>query len=163
MTASRLEQALGHTFQNRDLLQLALTHRSFTSPHNERLEFLGDAILNAVIARCLFERFPLLPEGDLSRLRANLVRQDSLHQLAVDLSLGECLRLGEGEQKSGGQQRPSILADALEALFGALWLKEPMFWFCRNSLQRHSIKIFFMLPVIRSMVVRQSVRFLMQP
>lgn len=122
MTASRLEQALGHTFRNHDLLQLALTHRSFTSPHNERLEFLGDAILNAVIARRLFERFPLLPEGDLSRLRANLVRQDSLHQLAVDLSLGECLRLGEGEQKSGGQQRPSILADALEALFGALWL-----------------------------------------
>ena len=122
MTAFRLEQALGHTFRDRDLLQLALTHRSFTSPHNERLEFLGDAILNAVIAHCLFERFPRLPEGDLSRLRANLVRQDSLHQLALALSLGDFLRLGEGEQKSGGQQRPSILADALEALFGALWL-----------------------------------------
>ena len=122
MTAFRLEQALGHTFRDRDLLQLALTHRSFTSPHNERLESLGDAILNAVIAHCLFERFPRLPEGDLSRLRANLVRQDSLHQLALALSLGDFLRLGEGEQKSGGQQRPSILADALEALFGALWL-----------------------------------------
>ncbi len=122
MSPSRLEQALGHTFSDRALLQLALTHRSFSSPHNERLEFLGDAILNAVIAHRLFERFPLLPEGDLSRLRASLVRQDSLHQLALTLSLGDLLRLGEGEQRSGGQQRPSILADALEALFGALWL-----------------------------------------
>lgn len=122
MTAARLEQALAYTFQDRALLQLALTHRSYRSPHNERLEFLGDAILNAVIARRLFERFPLLPEGDLSRLRANLVRQDSLHQLALAVSLGDFLRLGDGEQKSGGPQRPSILADALEALFGALWL-----------------------------------------
>ncbi|MBK8386939.1 MAG: ribonuclease III [Candidatus Accumulibacter propinquus] len=122
MTASRLEQSLGYTFHDRALLLTALTHRSYSSPHNERLEFLGDAILNAVIARCLFERYPMLPEGDLSRLRANLVRQDSLHQQALALALGDCLRLGEGEQKSGGQQRPSILADALEALFGALWL-----------------------------------------
>jgi len=122
MRAARLEQALAHTFQDPGLLQLALTHRSYCSPHNERLEFLGDAILNAVIARRLFERFPLLPEGDLSRLRASLVRQDSLHQLALAVSLGDFLRLGDGEQKSGGQQRPSILADALEALFGALWL-----------------------------------------
>ena len=80
------------------------------------------AILNAVIAHRLFERFPLLPEGDLSRLRAHLVRQDSLHQQALALSLGNFLRLGDGEQRSGGQQRPSILADTLEALFGALWL-----------------------------------------
>jgi ribonuclease-3 len=122
MTVARLERALGHVFRDRDLLQTALTHRSHCSPHNERLEFLGDAILNAVIARSLFERFPDLPEGELSRLRASLVRQDSLHQQALALSLGDCLRLGEGEQKSGGQQRPSILADALEALFGALWL-----------------------------------------
>lgn len=122
MNAARLEQALGHTFTDRDLLVRALTHRSCSSPHNERLEFLGDAILNAVIARSLFERFPLLPEGDLSRLRANLVCQESLHQQALALALGDFLRLGEGEQKSGGQQRPSILADALEALFGALWL-----------------------------------------
>ncbi len=122
MTASRLEQALGYAFRDGELLQMALTHRSYSSPHNERLEFLGDAILNAVIARRLFERFPALPEGDLSRLRANLVRQDSLHQQALALSLGDFLRLGEGEQRSGGQQRPSILADALEALFGALWL-----------------------------------------
>jgi ribonuclease-3 len=91
-------------------------------PHNERLEFLGDSILNGVVARQLFDRFPEIPEGDLSRLRANLVRQDSLHQLALKLSLGNFLRLGEGELKSGGNQRPSILADTLEALFGAVWL-----------------------------------------
>ena len=117
-----LELAIGHSFADRPLLLAALTHRSHSSPHNERLEFLGDSILNAVIARELFKRFPDLPEGDLSRLRANLVRQDSLHQLALSLSLGSFLRLGEGEIKSGGAQRPSILADALEALFGATWL-----------------------------------------
>jgi ribonuclease-3 len=120
--SNRLEQALGHPFADSSLLQTALTHRSHGSPHNERLEFLGDSILNGVIARQLFDRFPDLPEGDLSRLRANLVRQDTLHQLALSLSLGEFLRLGEGELKSGGAQRPSILADALEALFGAIWL-----------------------------------------
>lgn len=120
--SSRLEQAIGHSFSDASLLRNALTHRSHSSPHNERLEFLGDSILNGVIARQLYDRFPDLPEGDLSRLRANLVRQDTLHQLAVSLSLGDCLRLGEGELKSGGAQRPSILADALEALFGALWL-----------------------------------------
>lgn len=119
---NRLEQAIGHTFSDSLLLLTALTHRSHSSPHNERLEFLGDSILNGVIARALFDRFPDVPEGDLSRLRANLVRQDSLHQLALSLSLGKYLRLGEGELKSGGSQRPSILADALEALFGAIWL-----------------------------------------
>ena len=118
----QLERAIGHTFSDSSLLQTALTHRSHSSPHNERLEFLGDSILNGVIARQLFDRFPDVPEGDLSRLRANLVRQDSLHQLALLLSLGKFLRLGEGELKSGGSQRPSILADALEALFGAIWL-----------------------------------------
>ena len=117
-----LEQALGHVFKTPVLLQTALTHRSHSSPHNERLEFLGDSVLNATIARCLFDLFPDLPEGDLSRLRANLVRQDSLHRLARQLSLGNFLRLGEGELKSGGCKRPSILADALEALFGAVWL-----------------------------------------
>lgn len=122
MTSRRLEQALGHRFSDASLLLIALTHRSHSSPHNERLEFLGDSILNGVIARQLFDRFPLLPEGDLSRLRANLVRQDSLHQLALQLSLGNFLRLGEGELKSGGTQRASILADTLEALFGAVWL-----------------------------------------
>lgn len=118
----QLERAIGHTFSDPSLLQIALTHRSHSSPHNERLEFLGDSILNGVIARQLYDRFPDVPEGDLSRLRANLVRQDSLHQLALSLSLGSFLRLGEGELKSGGSQRPSILADALEALFGAIWL-----------------------------------------
>ena len=118
----RLEQSLGHQFSDRALLLTALTHRSHSSPHNERLEFLGDSILNGVIARQLYDRFPDLPEGDLTRLRANLVRQDSLHQLALSLELGRFLRLGDGELKSGGAQRPSILADALEALFGAVWL-----------------------------------------
>ena len=117
-----LEQALGHRFTDSSLLLTALTHRSHSSPHNERLEFLGDSILNGVIARALFDRFPDVAEGDLTRLRANLVRQDTLHQLAMKLKLGEVLRLGEGELKSGGAQRPSILADALEALFGAIWL-----------------------------------------
>lgn len=117
-----IERTLGHSFSDSSLLQTALTHRSHSSPHNERLEFLGDSILNGVIARQLYDRFPDLPEGDLSRLRANLVRQDSLHQLALTLSLGQYLRLGEGELKSGGSQRPSILADAVEALFGAIWL-----------------------------------------
>jgi len=118
----RLELAIGYSFSNPALLQTALTHRSHSTPHNERFEFIGDSILNAVIAKQLFDRFPSLPEGDLSRLRANLVRQDSLYQLSVKLLLGNDLRLGEGELKSGGSQRPSILADALEALFGAIWL-----------------------------------------
>ncbi len=94
MTVSRLEQSLAYTFNDRTLLQLALTHRSYSALHNERLEFLGDAILNAIMARRLYERFPRLAEGELSRLRASLVRQDSLHQLAVALSLGDFLRLG---------------------------------------------------------------------
>ncbi|MES2772303.1 MAG: ribonuclease III [Pseudomonadota bacterium] len=118
----RLEQAIGHRFTDSALLTAALTHRSHSTPHNERLEFIGDSILNCLVARQLFDRFPSMPEGDLSRLRANLVCQDSLHQLALALSLGDYLRLGEGELKSGGQQRPSMLADALEALLGALWL-----------------------------------------
>ncbi|TXH12551.1 MAG: ribonuclease III [Gammaproteobacteria bacterium] len=122
MTESRLERALGHHFRDRSLLQTALTHRSFSSPHNERLEFLGDAILNTVIARCLYDRFPQLPEGDLSRLRAQLVRQDTLYHKAQALALGDDLHLGDGERRSGGHQRPSILSDALEAVFGAIWL-----------------------------------------
>lgn len=122
MTLRRLERALGHSFSDEALLQTALTHRSCGAAHNERLEFLGDSILNCVIAQQLFARFPALAEGDLSRLRANLVRQDALHRLALSLSLGEYLRLGEGELKSGGNRRPSILADTMEALFGAVWL-----------------------------------------
>lgn len=122
MPLDRLERSLGHTFSRRDLLQQALTHRSHGSSHNERIEFLGDSILNCVVAALLFERFIDLREGELSRLRASLVRQETLFEIARKLSLGDCLRLGEGELKSGGFRRPSILADALEALFGAIFL-----------------------------------------
>jgi ribonuclease-3 len=120
MNPQRLEAALGHAFGRPELLRQALTHRSFGYPHNERLEFLGDAVLNCVIAGALYESFGDLKEGELSRLRASLVRQETLAGLARDLSLGEFLRLGEGELKSGGAQRPSILADALEAIVGAI-------------------------------------------
>ncbi len=119
---STLPAALGHAFADPALLQTALTHRSFGNPNNERLEFIGDGILNCVIAVALFRRHPDLAEGELSRLRANLVRQDALHRLAVTLSIGKYLRLGEGELKSGGAERPSILADAVEALIGAVYL-----------------------------------------
>lgn len=119
-----IERRLGYQFINAALLQQALTHRSHGVPHNERLEFLGDGLLNFVIARLLFQHFPALPEGDLSRLRAGLVNQQALSELAVSLSLGEHLRLGEGELKSGGFRRPSILADAFEALIGAVYLDD---------------------------------------
>lgn len=122
MTALLVARQLGHSFSDPLLLRTALTHRSFGVPNNERLEFLGDGILDCAIAAALFQRFPDLPEGDLSRLRANLVNQDALHQLAVGLNISDALRLGEGELKSGGALRPSILADALEALFGAIYL-----------------------------------------
>jgi ribonuclease-3 len=122
MTAQSVARKLGHSFVDQALFRTALTHRSFGTPNNERLEFLGDGILDFVIADALYHRFRDLPEGDLSRLRANLVRQETLHRLAQTLGVGEFLRLGEGELKSGGAQRPSILADALEALFGAIYL-----------------------------------------
>ena len=118
----RLETRLGHVWQSRDLLTQALTHRSYGAHNNERLEFLGDGVLNCVVGLMLYQRFPDLPEGRLSRLRANLVNQDSLHDIALSLDLGQHLRLGEGELKSGGAQRPSILADALESLLGAALL-----------------------------------------
>jgi 23S rRNA maturation mini-RNase III len=117
-----LQQRLGHHFANAALLAQALTHRSFSSTHNERLEFLGDSVLNLVVADLLFERLQSLPEGDLSRVRANLVRQETLHHLAEGLELSDVLRLGEGESRSGGARRPSILADALEAVIGAVYL-----------------------------------------
>ncbi len=117
-----LQQRLGHSFRDARLLQQALTHRSFGQDHNERLEFLGDSVLNLAVAGLLFECLAGLPEGDLSRVRANLVKQDTLHRLAVDLGLPELIRLGEGEARSGGHKRPSILADALEALIGAVFL-----------------------------------------
>lgn len=122
MTRMKLEAGLGYSFRQPRLLAQALTHRSFGSPNNERLEFLGDSVLNCVIALALFERFDQLKEGDMSRLRASLVRQEALHRVAETLGLGSCLSLGEGEMKSGGFRRPSILADALEAIFGAVLL-----------------------------------------
>lgn len=117
-----LQKRLEHAFTNPQLLVQALTHRSFSSDHNERIEFLGDSVLNLAVAGLLYERLGELPEGDLSRARANLVKQDTLHQIAVSLGLPELLRLGEGEAKSGGKKRPSILADALEAVIGAVYL-----------------------------------------
>ncbi len=117
-----LQNRLGHVFSNPQLLLQALTHRSFSADHNERIEFLGDSVLNLAVAGLLYERLSDLPEGDLSRARANLVKQETLHQVAVSLGLPDLLRLGEGEAKSGGQKRPSILADALEALLGAVYL-----------------------------------------
>lgn len=120
----RLQRAIGHRFSDVTLLERALTHRSFGQPNNERLEFLGDSILNCVVAIALFERFGDLREGELSRLRASLVCQDGLHRIALELDLGEYLRLGEGELKSGGFRRPSILADALEAVFAAVFLDQ---------------------------------------
>lgn len=119
---SRLIKSLGHEFIDDNLLRQALTHRSYSTQHNERLEFLGDSVLNCVIARALFDAFPQLPEGTLSRMRANLVRQETLADIAVGLKLGDHLLLGEGELKSGGFRRPSILADALESIFGAVFL-----------------------------------------
>ena len=113
---------LGHSFRRPELLRQALTHRSFAADHNERLEFIGDGVLNCAIALLLYRRFPELPEGDLSRARANLVNRDTLHRLAVALDLGPEIRLGEGELKSGGAARVSILADAMEAVLGAIML-----------------------------------------
>ena len=114
--------ASGHPFENPELLRQALTHRSYSATHNERLEFLGDGVLNCVIAAELFRRFPQLAEGELSRLRASLVNQQSLFEIAQQIELGAQLRLGEGELKSGGARRPSMLADALEAVIGAVFV-----------------------------------------
>ena len=122
MTLDAFQARLGHRFANSGLLAEALTHRSFGQPNNERFEFLGDSILNCVMSMALFARFEQLREGELSRVRASLVRQDALYRIALELDLGDALRLGEGELKSGGARRPSILADALEAVFAAVFL-----------------------------------------
>jgi len=122
MNPSVLCKQIGHDFIQPQLLQRALTHRSYSATHNERLEFLGDSVVNCVIAKHLHNSYPDLPEGDLSRLRSNLVNQQTLYLLAQQLHLGDQLLLGEGERKSAGYSRPSILADALEALIGALFL-----------------------------------------
>lgn len=117
-----LQQRLGHRFAQPGLLIRALTHRSHGADHNERLEFLGDAVLSAAVSALLYERFAGSDEGDLTRVRAHLVREDTLHRLALALGLPEVLRLSDGEARGGGAQRPSILADALEGLIGAVFL-----------------------------------------
>ena len=117
-----LQTRIQYQFSAPALLEQALTHRSYSALNNERLEFLGDSVLNLIIAHQLFDLFPDLPEGDLSRLRAKLVKEASLAEIAVSLHLGDALRLGEGELKSAGWRRPSILADALEAIVGAVYL-----------------------------------------
>src|ERR1700752_570562 len=117
-----LQQRLDYRFRRPDLLLRALTHRSFAADHNERLEFLGDAVLNLAVSRLLFDRFSGSDEGDLTRIRAHLVREDSLHKVALSLGLPDVLRLSEGAPRGGGAQRVSILADALEAVLGATFL-----------------------------------------
>lgn len=118
----KLQGKLGYTFKQQALLLQALTHRSANSKHNERLEFLGDSILSFVIANELYHRFPHVDEGDMSRMRATLVRGNTLSEIAREFDLGECLFLGPGELKSGGFRRDSILADAVEALIGGIFL-----------------------------------------
>ena len=122
MDLTALEERLGYSFAQRPLLEQAVTHRSHGAVHNERLEFLGDAVLICAVAQLLFAKYARLDEGDLSRLRANLVKQQSLADIAEKLVLSDFLRLGEGEMKSGGFRRPSILADTMEAIFGAIFL-----------------------------------------
>jgi ribonuclease-3 len=117
-----LAARLGHTFQQAALLRQALTHRSHSSSNNERLEFLGDSVLNCIVAQLLYRNFPNIPEGDLSRMRSHLVKESTLSEIATKLDIGSCLLLGEGELKSGGWRRPSVLADALEAIIGAIFL-----------------------------------------
>lgn len=122
MEIMEVQRRLGYQFNNSDLLRRALTHRSHGTVHNERLEFLGDSVVNCTIALALYQKFPHLPEGELSRLRASLVSQPALATLAESLDLGRHLALGDGELKSGGGRRPSILSDALEAVLGAVLL-----------------------------------------
>ena len=117
-----LQQRLGYRYTQPELLRRALTHRSYSAEHNERLEFLGDAVLSLAISGLLYERHAGSDEGDLTRVRAHLVREDSLHRMALNLGLPEVLRMSEGELRGGGALRPSLLADALEALIGAVFL-----------------------------------------
>ncbi|GGN35411.1 MULTISPECIES: ribonuclease III [Marinomonas] len=122
----KLSQRIGYFFADLGLLELALTHRSFGGKNNERLEFLGDSILNYVIAEDLFHRFPKAKEGELSRLRASLVKGDTLAELAREFELGDYLKLGAGELKSGGFRRDSILADTVEGIIGGMYLDAGM-------------------------------------
>ncbi len=148
----KLQSKLGYTFNNPALLNTALTHRSFSANHNERLEFLGDSILNFIIAEALFAQFPDIREGQLSRLRALLVKGDTLAEIALEFNVGDYLHLGEGELKSGGFRRASILADAVEAIIGAIYFDASMavvkerilVWFASRlaslSLETHTAK-----------------------
>ncbi|QCI24900.1 ribonuclease III [Buchnera aphidicola (Rhopalosiphum padi)] len=122
IVANKIQQVLGYTFTHQDLLKQALTHRSASSKHNERLEFLGDSILSFVIANALYKHFPYIDEGDMSRMRATLVRGNTLAEIAYEFDLGEYLQLGQGELKSGGFRRESILANTVEALIGGIYL-----------------------------------------
>ena len=122
MTAEGIASAIGYTFNDPQLLQRALTHRSFGADHNERLEFLGDSVVNCAVALELYRKFPDLTEGELSRTRASLVSEPSLAAVATEHALGQYLRLGAGEVKAGGASRPSMLADAVEAVVGAAFL-----------------------------------------
>ena len=117
-----LQRRLGYRFADAELLQRALTHRSFGADHNERLEFLGDSVLSLAVSGLLYERFSGSDEGDLTRVRAHLVREDSLHRAALVMGLPDLMRLSEGETRGGGAQRPSILADAVEAIIGAIFV-----------------------------------------
>lgn len=130
-----LLKKLEYSFNDIELLNEALTHRSYAANNNERLEFLGDGILNFVIAHELFKLYPDVQEGDLSRLRANLVNKESLADIANELNLGEVIKLGSGELKSGGFRRPSILADAVESILGAVYC-DSGFESCRNLIVR---------------------------
>ncbi|MDM8566155.1 ribonuclease III [Candidatus Halobeggiatoa sp. HSG11] len=131
MSYSDLYQALAYNFKDEQLLITALTHRSVGTPNNERMEFLGDALLNCIMAKVLFERFPNAREGELTRLRANLVKRDALVKIAYQLELSQYLLLGSGELKTGGEQRVSILADSVEAIIGAVYLDSDM-QICRS-------------------------------
>ena len=117
-----LSRIIHYTFNDPSFMIMALTHRSFSSQHNERLEFLGDSVLSFLIANELYKRFPRIDEGDLSRLRAQLVKESSLSTIATSIGLGDFIRLGEGELKSAGWRRPSILADTFESIIGAIYL-----------------------------------------
>jgi ribonuclease-3 len=134
---------LGYSFVQLELLREALTHRSHSTPHNERLEFLGDAVLNFSVAAMVYKHFPEMPEGHLSRLRANFVNQQALSELALRLQMDKIIRLGEGELRSGGSQRPSILANAFEAVLGAIYLDS-------NYVQVETVVTTLYLPIIKN-------------
>ncbi len=140
---NQLQIAVGYKFTDANLLELALSHKSVGSKNNERLEFLGDSLINHVVAEVVFHRFPLLKEGELSRVRSNLVRTETLADLGIHLGISECIILGLGERKSGGRHRGSIIADSVEALAGAILLdggfeearKAILYWYSEKFLR----------------------------